>query len=219
MYESGPREVIISHAIGTSTTVIGADGFGDWVIWNPWRDTTAQLADMEPKDYLHMLCVEAARITQPVTLQPAALDGNGSHRRHLTSESQFRSRLTALWTTRGHESGTARPMLSNPLPQRAMRLSIALTAAVLLAACSRQNKPPLGADTTVIKPNSNLPATATAPIPKNGSDTIAVPAGAVDTTTNRAAGTSPQGANANGKAVGVDTPITRRMGSPAKAKP
>lgn len=72
IYTSGPRQVAISSAVGSSSTVIGADGFGDWVVWNPWRALSATLADMAPEDYREMLCVEAARITDPVVLDPGA---------------------------------------------------------------------------------------------------------------------------------------------------
>lgn len=72
IYIAGPRQVTIASAIGSSSTVVGADGFGDWVVWNPWRDGSASLADMDPEDYLEMLCVEAARISDPVVLDARA---------------------------------------------------------------------------------------------------------------------------------------------------
>jgi glucose-6-phosphate 1-epimerase len=72
IYTSGPRQVAINSAIGSSSTVIGADGFGDWVVWNPWSELSVSILDMEPEDYLDMLCVEAARITDPVVLNPGA---------------------------------------------------------------------------------------------------------------------------------------------------
>jgi glucose-6-phosphate 1-epimerase len=72
IYVGGPRRVAISSAVGPSSTVIGADGFGDWVVWNPWREMAKSLADMDPEDYLEMLCVEAARISDPVVLAPGS---------------------------------------------------------------------------------------------------------------------------------------------------
>ena len=72
IYLAGPRQVTIASAVGSSSTVVGADGFGDWVVWNPWRDGSKSLADMDPQDYLQMLCVEAARISDPVVLAPGA---------------------------------------------------------------------------------------------------------------------------------------------------
>ena len=72
IYLAGPRQVAISSAVGSSSTVIGADGFGDWVVWNPWAELSSSLTDMEPDDYLEMLCVEAARISDPVVLPPGA---------------------------------------------------------------------------------------------------------------------------------------------------
>ncbi len=70
IYVAGPRQVVIASALGSSSTVIGIEGFGDWVVWNPWQELTGTLPDMEPQDYLKMLCVEAARIVDPVVLAP-----------------------------------------------------------------------------------------------------------------------------------------------------
>lgn len=42
------------------------------VVWNPGSALCARLADMPPDGWRTMLCVEAARIDQPVTLAPGA---------------------------------------------------------------------------------------------------------------------------------------------------
>jgi len=45
----------------------------DWthtVVWNPGADKCATLADMPPEDWQHMLCVEAAQIYTPITIEP-----------------------------------------------------------------------------------------------------------------------------------------------------
>ena len=47
-----------------------SDNFTDTVVWNPGADLCARLADMPDDGYRHMLCVEAARINQPVSLAP-----------------------------------------------------------------------------------------------------------------------------------------------------
>jgi len=99
--------------------------------------------------------------------------------------------------------------------------TLALTAVAMmsLAACKRGNKPPLGAtDTAGARADTMAAPGALGGIPRNGGDTIAVPPAAVDTTTNRPAGV-PSSTGAANKAVGVDTPITHRMGSPAVRKP
>ncbi|SEA74948.1 D-hexose-6-phosphate mutarotase [Acidovorax soli] len=44
----------------------------DTVVWNPGAELCTRLADMPPDGYRSMLCVEAARIDQPVTLAPQA---------------------------------------------------------------------------------------------------------------------------------------------------
>ncbi|HYP72184.1 MAG TPA: D-hexose-6-phosphate mutarotase, partial [Variovorax sp.] len=38
------------------------------VVWNPGAQLSAKLADMPDDGYRHMLCVEAARIDEPVQL-------------------------------------------------------------------------------------------------------------------------------------------------------
>jgi glucose-6-phosphate 1-epimerase len=40
-------------------------GHSDVVVWNPWIERSAEIADMDRDDYLHMVCIETARITQP----------------------------------------------------------------------------------------------------------------------------------------------------------
>ncbi|THF63362.1 D-hexose-6-phosphate mutarotase [Pseudothauera rhizosphaerae] len=47
---------------------INADGFPDVVVWNPWEDGSAQIADMAPGDFRRMLCVEAAAAHQRIEL-------------------------------------------------------------------------------------------------------------------------------------------------------
>lgn len=49
---------------------VTAENFNDVVVWNPGPHKGPALADMAPEGYRHMLCVEAARIGQPVMLQP-----------------------------------------------------------------------------------------------------------------------------------------------------
>ena len=51
---------------------IEASGFPDVVVWNPGAEKTAQLKDMLPEDWRHMLCVEAALVHQPALLAPGA---------------------------------------------------------------------------------------------------------------------------------------------------
>lgn len=49
---------------------IQADNLPDAVVWNPGPEKCAALSDMPPEDWRRMLCVEAARVTQPKTLSP-----------------------------------------------------------------------------------------------------------------------------------------------------
>lgn len=53
---------------GERLTGISQSGFEDVVVWNPGSGTT--VPDLPPADHAVMLCVEAARIGNPVTLIP-----------------------------------------------------------------------------------------------------------------------------------------------------
>jgi glucose-6-phosphate 1-epimerase len=53
-------------------TTVNAVGFPDAVIWNPGPEKAARLSDMEPEGYRHMVCVEAAIASAPVTLGSGA---------------------------------------------------------------------------------------------------------------------------------------------------
>ncbi|MDE2401512.1 MAG: D-hexose-6-phosphate mutarotase [Burkholderiales bacterium] len=55
---------------GSRQLGIGSANLPDAVLWNPGPDKCATLRDMPADGWRHMLCVEAARITQPKTLAP-----------------------------------------------------------------------------------------------------------------------------------------------------
>lgn len=45
---------------------ISHENQSDVVVWNPWSEGSAKLADMKEGDYTKMLCIETARITHPL---------------------------------------------------------------------------------------------------------------------------------------------------------
>lgn len=47
---------------------IHAEHLPDVVVWNPWEEKCAALADMPKDGFRHMLCVEAARAATPLTI-------------------------------------------------------------------------------------------------------------------------------------------------------
>lgn len=48
------------------TLQLSHQGHSDVVVWNPWIELSAEIADMEVNDYRHMLCIETARISKPL---------------------------------------------------------------------------------------------------------------------------------------------------------
>lgn len=53
---------------GNHSLVIQSQGFPDVVVWNPWEQRCAEMKDMAPDGWRHMLCVEAAIAQQPQAL-------------------------------------------------------------------------------------------------------------------------------------------------------
>jgi len=50
-------------------TRVASSGHDSIVVWNPWTACHENFPDMEPEDYLHMLCVETA-VTSGITVAP-----------------------------------------------------------------------------------------------------------------------------------------------------
>ncbi len=51
---------------------IEAEHFPEVVVWNPWQEKIATMADLPPTDFRRFLCVEAALIERPAELAPGA---------------------------------------------------------------------------------------------------------------------------------------------------
>jgi glucose-6-phosphate 1-epimerase len=54
------------------SVIVSQDGFVDAVVWNPWENGCAKIADLKLDSYQHFVCIEAATIQHPVTLAPKA---------------------------------------------------------------------------------------------------------------------------------------------------
>ena len=50
--------------------VVQSENMPETVVWNPWEERCAQLADMPKDGFRRMICIEAAVIRDPVKLQP-----------------------------------------------------------------------------------------------------------------------------------------------------
>ena len=57
-------------AVSGASLDLAMQGFQDVVVWNPGADKGATLNDLPRHGYRQMVCIEAARIGQPVTLAP-----------------------------------------------------------------------------------------------------------------------------------------------------
>lgn len=69
VYAGGARSLQLVEA-GRSLTITQSTTLPDTVVWNPGATLCARLADMPADGWRHMLCVEAARIEEPVVLGP-----------------------------------------------------------------------------------------------------------------------------------------------------
>lgn len=75
IYHGLKRPLLLSEP--RRSLAIHMQGFPDAVVWNPWEHKCAALDDMPLRGFRHMLCIEAAAVTQPVQLAP----GNDWHGR------------------------------------------------------------------------------------------------------------------------------------------
>ena len=68
LYHDAPGPLTVRE-LGRKLLITHAD-FTDVVVWNPGPDKAAQLPDLPDADWPRFLCVEAARVIDPVTLPP-----------------------------------------------------------------------------------------------------------------------------------------------------
>ena len=65
-----PLQLHDGGACAPRTVQVAQTGFDAVVVWNPGAARCAALADMPADGYRRMVCIEAARMTQPVALAP-----------------------------------------------------------------------------------------------------------------------------------------------------
>jgi len=68
IYPDAPSPLILHDSV--ARIAIASQGFADCVVWNPGSELGARIPDLEPEGYRRFICVEAAQIVKPVTLQP-----------------------------------------------------------------------------------------------------------------------------------------------------
>ncbi len=70
IYFTAPQDVMLREP-NRSMNILNTN-FPDLVVWNPWVEKCAHLADMPADGFKRMLCVEAAVVERPVSLAPDA---------------------------------------------------------------------------------------------------------------------------------------------------
>lgn len=69
VYAQAPRTLVLREG-ARALQITHSASLPDTVVWNPGAQLCAQLPDMPPQGWRRMLCVEAARINEPVILEP-----------------------------------------------------------------------------------------------------------------------------------------------------
>ncbi|XP_071722253.1 putative glucose-6-phosphate 1-epimerase [Rutidosis leptorrhynchoides] len=70
IYLSTPKKIAILDHKKKRKFVIQKDGLPDAVVWNPWEMKAKTMTDFAADEYKNMICVEAAAIEKPITLNP-----------------------------------------------------------------------------------------------------------------------------------------------------
>jgi glucose-6-phosphate 1-epimerase len=62
---------VLHDPVGGRKFTVAKSGSQSTVVWNPWKEFTANMADMEPDAWLHMTAIETANVADnTVTLKP-----------------------------------------------------------------------------------------------------------------------------------------------------
>jgi len=70
LYPDAPATLLLREP--GHSLALQSEGFRDAVIWNPWEEKCAALADMPRDGFRRMLCIEAANAARPIRLEPDA---------------------------------------------------------------------------------------------------------------------------------------------------
>ena len=71
VYEGSAGECVIDDQANGRTIRVAKSNARTTIVWNPWEELAAKLADMEPEGWVEMLCVESANAgADTVTLAP-----------------------------------------------------------------------------------------------------------------------------------------------------
>ncbi|HCY63576.1 MAG TPA: D-hexose-6-phosphate mutarotase [Oxalobacteraceae bacterium] len=58
---------------GERWLTLSANGFDQWMVWNPGEEGARQLADLPDADWQHFVCIEPVRVARPVHLAPGEM--------------------------------------------------------------------------------------------------------------------------------------------------
>lgn len=71
---------VLHDEAGGRRIVVAKKGSSSTVVWNPWKDLIATMADMEPDAWLHMTCIETANVGEDaLTLAPGETHSMRAH--------------------------------------------------------------------------------------------------------------------------------------------
>jgi glucose-6-phosphate 1-epimerase len=71
VYVDSSSTCVIDDAAGGRRITVAKENSHTTIVWNPWQELTAKLADMEPEGWQEMLCVESANAgANAITLAP-----------------------------------------------------------------------------------------------------------------------------------------------------
>ncbi|MDY6804310.1 MAG: D-hexose-6-phosphate mutarotase [Cyanobacteriota bacterium] len=72
IYTNVPNELVIEDAALGRRILISSTGSKTAVVWNPWVEISAKMADLEDEDYKRLVCVETANAAEDVVEVPAS---------------------------------------------------------------------------------------------------------------------------------------------------
>jgi glucose-6-phosphate 1-epimerase len=70
VYQNTSNTLHLISANDSRIISIEKSGYRDTVVWNPWQEGNASIADLAEGDFLNFVCIESGNVVEPIQLDP-----------------------------------------------------------------------------------------------------------------------------------------------------
>jgi glucose-6-phosphate 1-epimerase len=70
VYQNTSNTLHLISANDSRIISVEKSGYRDTVVWNPWQEGNASIADLAEGDFLNFVCIESGNVVEPIQLDP-----------------------------------------------------------------------------------------------------------------------------------------------------